>query len=333
MPEPLSPASTRLDRWRNGLCLVIIIVGIILSFQISRWSEPSSKKEDTQTAARAPFPPTNTNGTDKGQEYYVSGSHPGIDKPDVKTPATDATIPVTETALLPATGATLHSPSGSGPPAKEGIHGRVFLKGTPPPEKPLPLDAACGRLSSVSATTQFYRVDSEQALADAVVWIKEGITNLPALPLPLPLAIDQLNCQYQPYVSAVVTGQAIRVHNSDPLLHNVHVTPTVNGNLESNRAQTPNSPDIVLQFTQPEMFLRMKCDVHSWMFAYISVMPHPYFSVTDEHGRFQLPVLPPGRYVIEVNHRKLGRVQAQITVREGETAPVINFTLTVPSEG
>ena len=56
----------------------------------------------------------------------------------------------------------------------------------------------------------------------------------------------------------------------------------------------------------------VKCNVHSWMHAYIGVMPHPYFAVTGAGWTFELTNLPPGDYTIAVWHEKLGNQEKQV---------------------
>jgi len=68
-----------------------------------------------------------------------------------------------------------------------------------------------------------------------------------------------------------------------------------------------------------------KCDVHSWMTAYVGVLDHPYFAVTERDGTFDLKTLPPGIYTIEAVHEKLGRATQQVTIAPKETKE-ITFT-------
>ena len=185
------------------------------------------------------------------------------------------------------------------------ITGKITLNGTPPPEKPItPLknDPNCGKLVTDTPTTAFY-VSEGGGLGDVVV-VLEGVSASSGGASAAPLVIDQKACLYIPYVAAAQTGQKIIVKNSDPVLHNVHSTPTVAGNEEKNLAQMPNGPDLEFAFAKAEDFLRFKCDVHPWMFSYITVVDHPYFAVTSPDGSFKIANVPAGKYKLVAKHRK-----------------------------
>jgi hypothetical protein len=78
-------------------------------------------------------------------------------------------------------------------------------------------------------------------------------------------------------------------------------------------------------FTTPEVLIRFKCDVHSWMHAYVGVVDHPYFAVTGSGGKFELKTIPPGTYTIEAVHEKLGRQSQTVTLGDKD-AKTITFT-------
>jgi hypothetical protein len=207
-------------------------------------------------------------------------------------------------ALLTLT-AALHSASAAD------ITGTITLKGTPPPEKEIPMDAACGALHKGPVKTRFYAVDNGK-LADVVVALK-GVSGKSDGAAAKPILIDQIGCEYVPYVNAAQTGQKIMVRNSDPMMHNVHPIPAVAGNNEANKAQMAKMPDLEFVFNKPEPFLKFKCDVHNWMFSYVSVFDHPYFAVTGKEGTFKIADVPAGKYTVEVFHRKAAPIGSPVT--------------------
>jgi hypothetical protein len=90
-----------------------------------------------------------------------------------------------------------------------------------------------------------------------------------------------------------------------------------------------------LFFQKQEVLVRFKCDVHPWMFAYVGVIEHPFFAVTDKEGSFIITNVPPGDYLLEAYHLKTHGVNPgltqQVSVRTGEAA-VADFTLELPAQ-
>src|SRR6266404_2661773 len=188
------------------------------------------------------------------------------------------------------------------------ITGKVILKGTPKPEIPIDMaaDPKCGTLHSTPITTRHYLSDKDGGLANVFVYVKTGVTekNFPA-PASEPL-LDQAGCLYEPYVMGVMVNQKFKIRNSDPTLHNVHPQPRQGENKEFNIAQPPAQPALVNEksFPTPEVMVRFKCDVHPWMFAYVGVLDHPYYTVTGKDGTFKISGLPNGKYTVEAYHPK-----------------------------
>lgn len=189
------------------------------------------------------------------------------------------------------------------------ITGKVTLAGTPPPEKeitPLKDDATCGKLHPGAAPmTKFFVVGPNKELADVVVVLKgDGLSGKSTGAAAAPAVLDQKGCEYIPQILAVQTGQKITVKNSDPVMHNVHTTPTAPGNKEENKGQGAGAADLIFSVPAAENFLRFKCDVHPWMFAWVTVVDHPYFAVTGADGAFTIKDVPPGKYKLVAYHRK-----------------------------
>ena len=85
---------------------------------------------------------------------------------------------------------------------------------------------------------------------------------------------------------------------------------------------------MTLEFENAESPFKVKCDVHPWMGAYIGVFDHPYFSVSNKDGAYNITELEPGEYVIEIWQEMLGFKRANITVKDG--ANYLNFTFKRP---
>jgi hypothetical protein len=212
------------------------------------------------------------------------------------------------------------------------VTGKIILEGTPRKEITIQTDPLCGRLHSTPPTTQHYVVADDGSLKDVFVYIKEtpgGKTYKPAAGAKTPV-LDQVKCIYTPYISGVMVDQPFIIRNSDPLMHNVHAPPKVDGNKEFNIGQPVKGMEYKASFPKREVLLRFKCDVHPWMFAYVGVMDHPWFAVTNDKGEYKLPPdLPAGEYTLVALHRKAGELSQKITVADGDKKTV-NFKMEVP---
>ena len=214
------------------------------------------------------------------------------------------------------------------------ITGKITLAGTPPPEpqleaktQMLQADLYCGKQSQ-GPKNRVFQVGAGGELGQVVVRLVEGMpANAPVSSEPV--VLDQKNCEYVPYVTAVQTGQKLLVRNSDEALHNVNVAPKIDGNKASNKAQMAKAADIEYNFPNAEDFLPLKCDVHRWMFAYVIVQPHPFFAVSGADGSFTIKNLPDGKYKVEAIHRRGGKVVKDVEVKDGKAQ--VNFELTAPA--
>jgi len=197
------------------------------------------------------------------------------------------------------------------------ITGTITLKGTPPAEReltPIKDDPNCAALyPGALPKTKFYVVGAGGELADVVISLK-GVSGKSTGATTAPAVLDQKGALYVPQILAVQTGQKLTVKNSDQLVHNVHAV--AKANPESNQVQMPGGADLTYTFDKPEMFLKFQCDVHPWMFAWVSVFDHPYFAVSGADGKFTIKNVPPGKYTLEAAHRKLGTQTAEIEVKD-----------------
>lgn len=208
------------------------------------------------------------------------------------------------------------------------VTGKITLKGKPPEEKviePLKADAVCGGLHKGIPKTRLYVVGSAGELADTIVYIKAGLPEGKTYDVPTAsVELDQVACEYVPYVVAVQAKQKLVIKNSDPTLHNINAAGLKN-NKPFNEAQAGNGPEKTKTFDNPERFASFACNVHPWMFSYVSVFEHPYFALTGKDGSFKLGNVPPGDYTIEAWHRKAGKVEKKIKV--GADSQVVDFEI------
>jgi hypothetical protein len=208
------------------------------------------------------------------------------------------------------------------------LSGKVTLKGTPPAEKeitPLSKDANCGKIRAQSPTTRHYVVGADNGLANVFVYVKKGLEGK-TFPVPAEKpVIDQVGCLYEPYVSGAMVGQPVQIKNSDPFMHNVNFAMSKSGNTVFNFAQMTKGMVNEKTFTKPEVFVKLQCNVHNWMFAYVGVVDNPYFAVTDKDGNYTIKGLPAGKYTLAFAHLKSGETTQEVDVSAG--AATANATL------
>lgn len=210
------------------------------------------------------------------------------------------------------------------------ITGVITLKGTPPPEAPYtPLmeNPDCSAMyHGQTPTTHFYVVGPKGEFGDVIVSLK-GVTGKSTGAGQPPVVLDQKGCLYRPQILAIQTGQKLIVRNSDQCVHNIDCIPKNPGNQPHNDVQMPGAADLTYTFASPEMFITFKCDIHPWMYAWVSVFDSPYFDISDKEGRFVIKNVPPGKYTVEADHRKLGAQTQDVEVADKDVT--VNFTFEV----
>jgi hypothetical protein len=193
------------------------------------------------------------------------------------------------------------------------LHGRIVFHGVKPAPKKIAMDteAACVKAHDGKPVyEESVVVGKKGGLANAFVYIQKGLEGKTFEPVPQPVMLDQHGCMFVPRAIGMQSGQTLDVKNSDTVSHNIHPMPK-NGR-EWNEQQSPQAPDLHRKFVRPEVMIPVKCDVHSWMRAYIGVVEHPYFAVTGEDGSFEMKNVPPGDYTVAVWHEKLGDQTQQV---------------------
>jgi plastocyanin len=197
------------------------------------------------------------------------------------------------------------------------IVGRVvYTDAAPEPETiSMHSDANCRRRQSGEAHKEDLLVEEDGSLRNVFVHVVSGIEQVFAPP-ESPTRLDQSGCVYRPHVLGIQVGQPLRIINSDPTLHNVHSLSRATQPF--NFAMAVEGQESTRYFHAPEVMVKLKCDVHPWMSAWIGVVPHPFFEVTGEAGRFRLEGLPAGEVTVEAWHETLGSLRRNVTLGDDE---------------
>jgi len=228
----------------------------------------------------------------------------------------------------PAGGAAAAPAAAVDPATAASIKGVVALAGGAPKNEPIRMNAdpVCVKEAKGPQFQETYAVAADgKSIGNVFVYVKDGLSG--SFPAPsAPAKLDQIGCRYHPHVFGVQVGQPVEIINSDPTLHNIHATPK--NNPEFNNGQPIQGMKTTQTFNAKEVMVPFKCDVHGWMNAYMAVLDHPFFAVSDAEGKFEIKGLPPGTYTIEAWHEKLGATTQSVTLA-AKDAKDVNFELTV----
>jgi hypothetical protein len=214
-------------------------------------------------------------------------------------------------------------------PATAGVlAGTAKFKGKQPVRKQIDLDQdpACVKAHGKRLVSdESVIINQDGSLANVFVYIKTGLEGKQFEAKGGPVTIDQKGCWFYPRVAGIQTGQTLSVTNSDPLTHNIH--PMAQLNREWNQSQSEGDAPLKRRFTRAEVMIPVKCNIHGWMRAFIGVVDHPYFAVTDSTGSFEMRNVPPGQYVIAAWQEKFGLKEQAVTLAPSDKA-MAAFTFT-----
>ena len=157
-----------------------------------------------------------------------------------------------------------------------------------------------------------------RGIKNVVVWLRPDNPDNPKAALapneihpgdanrkPADVVIDQPCCVFEPRVTCARVGDTVVVKNPAAFVHNFFWVSENNGtfNVAVAANQQWRMPNPLVAEAGP---IEYKCTIHSWMNGYVRVFDHPYFAVTDEHGKFEIKNAPAGKYRIVYWHERVG---------------------------
>jgi hypothetical protein len=172
----------------------------------------------------------------------------------------------------------------------------------------------CGQ----SIPSPVYEVGKDGGLGNVEVFLKD-ITKGKALSTDT-LSLVNEHCMFNPRVQGANVGQLIKISSNDPVLHSTH---------PQNASTNATIYNIALPFkgfsvTKPlpaiPELIKVKCDAHEWMHAWIWELDNPYFATTGDDGHFTIKDVPPGTYTLVAWHEAAGEKPTLVTVSAGKTA-------------
>ncbi len=193
------------------------------------------------------------------------------------------------------------------------ISGIIKLDGPRPKRTPIALTPESRKLYDKHPLSEVKLVSTKGEVQNVFVYVKKGLPTGKSFPAPKKGAqVNQKKSMFRPRVQGILIGQEVFMRNSDPVIHNVRSLSSENRPF--NIGQPAGTPDRKKVFKDKEGPIELRCDFHPWMRAYLFVMDHPFFAVTDRHGHFIIKNLPAGEYTLAIWHEAFGEQKQKITV-------------------
>lgn len=208
----------------------------------------------------------------------------------------------------------LYQPTGT----EAAIVGSIGVKGPPLKRYRLDMtaDPVCVDLNEKAETEDF--LTNEDRLLNVFVYVKSESLAAHQFPPSNSVAmLERRNCRYDPHVMGMRVGQQLIVLNHDPTHHNTHPTPKLNQ--EWNQTQSPKGEPLIKSFRNEEVLIPFKCNQHPWEKAYVAVLNHSFFAVSDGFGNYEIRGLPAGTYTLVAWHERLGEQQVEVSLSPNET--------------
>ena len=127
--------------------------------------------------------------------------------------------------------------------------------------------------------------------------------------------MDQKGLTFVPHVLPILAGSTVEFPNSDPVYHNVF---SFSKTRTFDLGRYPTGRSKAITFNRPGL-VKVYCDMHSQMNAFILVLSNPYFTLSDENGNYLLRDIPAGVYKVKAWFARLPEKTATVTIRAGET--------------
>ncbi len=200
------------------------------------------------------------------------------------------------------------------PAAGQPVSGVVYLEGPRPKRTPIALTPESRKLYDKHPLSEVKLVSARGEVQNVFVYVKKGLPVGKSFPAPQKGAlVNQKKSMFRPRVQGILIGQEVSMRNSDPVIHNVRSLSSKNRPF--NIGQPAGTPDRRKVFKDKEGPIELRCDFHPWMRAYLFVMEHPCFAVTDAEGRFAINGLVAGNYTLAIWHEAFGEQEQEITVK------------------
>lgn len=207
------------------------------------------------------------------------------------------------------------------------LSGKVTFKGAVPEPTNFPIEKNPDICGTGVRIVRSVTVDGSGGLQHAVVYFNK-VAEGKAWPAPLEnkwgkpkgWQLNQKKCTFTPWMTVISNKSNLEVINRDPVLHNIHtyeligkVRVTMFNEAQPKQGYTFNKKIKMRRGTT----MKVECDAHNFMHAYIKVLKNPYFAITAADGSYSIDQVPAGKYKVTVWHSDLGEMSKEIEVAGG----------------
>lgn len=135
--------------------------------------------------------------------------------------------------------------------------------------------------------------------------------------------MDQRNETFVPHVLTIVAGTTVDFPNNDHTYHNVFSLSKTK-TFDLGRYAVGRSKSV--RFDRPGI-VRVFCDIHSHMSAFILVFAHRYFALSEPDGTYRLENVPPGTYTVVAWNESAPLESRRVVVPDAGGEVEVNFAL------
>jgi hypothetical protein len=176
------------------------------------------------------------------------------------------------------------------------LSGRIVYGGTAPTFKAIEATKDVEVCGKHEIPDEELLIGKDGGIANAVVMLRtKGVKAPPSAgEAAKSVVLDNKDCRFLPHVQIVLTSQEVELKNSDPIGHNSKVDPLLNPGI--NPILPAGGEPVVYKFAQAEALpVKVGCNIHPWMGAWLVVRSDPFAAVTDADGKFTIKDLPVGK--------------------------------------
>lgn len=201
------------------------------------------------------------------------------------------------------------------------LKGTVVFTGTAPKPTVFQIEKDGNTCGSGKREIQEVNADAKGNLKGSVVYLQAVQGGKEFVKPKDGYVLNQEGCHFLPHILVVPKGADVVIVNKDPVLHNIHTYQILGKVRRSmfNIAQ-PEQNQKITQKVDPKNsnIIKVECDAHNFMHAWILTLDNPYYAITDATGNFEIKDIPTGKYTIKAWNPTLETGTKEVEIIDGK---------------